>query len=68
MSNPVDLCATFEAATAPLASFGRILTDILPAGVYCEPQAMGDVLEALLRDATETFRAKVMETPEESTT
>jgi len=66
MSNPVDLCSTFEAATEPLASFGRILTDILPAGVYCEPQAMGYVLEALLRDATETFRAKVMETPEET--
>lgn len=67
MLNPVDLCATFEAATEPLASFGRILTDILPAGVACEPQAVGDVLEALLRDATETFRAKVMEKPEEST-
>ncbi len=66
MLNPVDLCLTFEAATAPLASFGRVLTDILPAGVYCEPQAMGDVLEALLRDATETFRAKVMEKPEET--
>lgn len=68
MPSPVDLCAIFEAATEPLASFGRILTDILPAGVACEPQAMGDVLEVLLRDATETFRVKVMEKPEESTT
>jgi hypothetical protein len=62
----MNLLATFEAATEPLASFGRVLTDILPSGAYCAPQAMGDVLEALLRDAKETFRVKVMEKPEET--
>ncbi|QLA18949.1 hypothetical protein [Desulfolutivibrio sulfoxidireducens] len=71
MPSLVEIDDIFHAAILPLQSFTRVLSDILPADVTCEPQAVGDVLEALLRDASDTFRTRVIQAtpdPEESTT
>jgi len=70
MLSSVEVDDLFQEATRPLQSFIKICADILPAGVECSLPAMGDVLEALLRDATDLFRTRLIQatpTPEEPT-
>jgi len=60
MPSLVEIDDLFKEATRPLQSFIKICADILPAGVECSLPAVGDVLESLLRDATDVFRVRLI--------